>query len=221
MRSEPGSLDSNVLVETPFNREATKHPASGQTAQKAIVVGIAASAGGLAALERVLEGLPRHFPAPIVVVQHLDPTHESMLPQILARHTRLSVTSAKNHERVEDGHVYVAPPNHHVTIDGQRRISLSSEPLVHFVRPSADVLFASLAMEYGSSAIVIVLPGTGADGAAGAALIKKSGGKVMVENPRTAAFPGMPAATLAACDADYVVDLDNVAKRLCEMIGVQ
>jgi two-component system chemotaxis response regulator CheB len=184
------------------------------------VVGIAASAGGLAAIEAVLESLPEDFPVPIVIVQHVDPTRKSQLVEILGKHTLLNVRAAANLEKVARGTVYVAPSDHHVTLNNHRQLLLSSTtPQVHFVRPSADVLFESLANKYAGAAIVIVLTGTGADGASGAAAIKENGGRVIVQDPKTAAFPGMPSAAIAACHADYVLDLPDVAPTLCELVG--
>jgi two-component system chemotaxis response regulator CheB len=185
------------------------------------IIAIAASAGGLSAIEQVLEGLPADFPAAILIVQHLDPAHRSHLAEILSRHTRLAVQNAKAEERPLAGHVYVAPPGRHLIVDADKRIGFSDEPVVHFVRPSADVLFESLAMSYGTRALVVILSGTGSDGSGGAAIIKKMGGRVVVEDPETAEFPGMPKAALLACEVDQIVPLARTAQTLRELVGAR
>src|SRR5262249_22783628 len=131
------------------------------------MVALAASAGGLAALSQVLSALPADFPAAIVVVQHLDRQHRSHLASILSRCTSLTVKDAKEGERVRPGVVYIAPPDQHLLARADRTLSLSHAELVHFVRPSADLLFESVAASYKERAIAVVLTGMGSDGAMG------------------------------------------------------
>jgi two-component system chemotaxis response regulator CheB len=179
------------------------------------IVALAASAGGLGALTRVLSALPGDFPAALAVVQHVDPRHRSLMAEILARRTRLKVSEAKNGERLQPGHVYIAPPNHHLLIDPDRTVSLTQTKLVHFLRPSADLLFESVAATYGERSIAVVLSGTGEDGSLGVAAVKKVGGTVIVQDPKNAEFPGMPEA--AAKNADFVLTLDDIAPALQQL----
>src|SRR5437870_11820763 len=109
------------------------------------IVALAASAGGLNALSHVLAALPANFPAAIVVVQHLDPRHRSLMADILSRRTAAPVKEAEEGERVQPGCVYVAPPNRHLLVNQDHTLSLTQTQLVHFVRPSADLLFESTA----------------------------------------------------------------------------
>jgi two-component system, chemotaxis family, protein-glutamate methylesterase/glutaminase len=158
------------------------------------VVAVATSAGGLQALQGFLGGLPAAFPAAILIVQHLDPEHPSMMSQILARKTNLAVKEAQEGDSLEAGHVYVAPPGRHMLVTENKTLTFTDDPQVHFVRPSADLLLESVARVYGSHAIAVVLTGSGMDGAAGALSVKVHGGRVIVQDPQSAAFPAMPLA---------------------------
>ena len=173
---------------------------------------LAASAGGLNALSRVLSALPADFAAALTIVQHVDPRHRSLMAEILARRTRLKVSEARDGERLQPGHAYVAPPDHHLLVDPDRTLALTQTKLVHFVRPSADLLFESVAATYGERSIAVVLSGSGEDGALGVAAVKKMGGTVIVQDPKNAEFPGMPDA--AAKNADFLLPLDEIAPAL-------
>jgi two-component system, chemotaxis family, protein-glutamate methylesterase/glutaminase len=146
------------------------------------VVALAASAGGLTALSHVLSALPSDFPAAVVVVQHLDPRHRSLMADILSRRTALRVKQAEEGDVLTPAMVYIAPPNRHLLVNPDGTLSLSQSELVHFVRPSADLLFESVAASYKDRAIVVVLTGTGSDGAMGVQAIKKMGGTVIVQD---------------------------------------
>ena len=101
------------------------------------IVALAASAGGLKALTDVLAALPGSFPASLVVVQHLDPRHRSLMADILSRRTAMPVKEAAEGDVLASGRVYVAPPNRHLLVNPDRSLSLTQTELVHFVRPSA------------------------------------------------------------------------------------
>jgi len=185
------------------------------------VVALAASAGGLNALTRVLTELAAGFPAALVVVQHLDPRHRSLMAEILAKRTLLDVKQAAEGDQLRAGRVFVAPPNHHLLVNAGGRLSLTQTELVHFVRPSADLLFESTAAAYRERAIAVVLSGSGQDGAMGVRAIKKMGGTVIVQDARNAEFSGMPEAALATGAADFVLAVDEIApalQRLCAPI---
>jgi len=175
------------------------------------IVAVAASAGGITALGRVLSGLAVGFPVPVVVVQHLDPRHKTIIAEVLGRRALLTVRLADHGERAEPGTIYVAPPNHHLLVEADGMLMLSSSELVHFLRPSADLLFESIAGTFGPRAIACVLTGTGSDGAMGASAVKSRGGTVIVEDPALAEFSGMPEAVLATGSVDFVLPLDEIA----------
>ena len=177
------------------------------------------SAGGLAAVRHVLEHLPADFPAAIVIVQHLDPRHRSLMAGILSRHTRLIVKEAEEGDRLSPGHVFLAPPNRHLLVNPDRSLSLSQSELVHFHRPSGDLLFESVAASHKDRAIAVVLTGMGTDGAMGIRAIKTMGGTVVVQDPKHAEFDGMPQAAIATQVVDFILPLDDIADALMLLVG--
>lgn len=183
------------------------------------IVALAASAGGLKALTEVLGGLPAGLPAALVVVQHLDPRHRSLMPEILSRRTALRVREAQEGDVVKPGNVYIAPPDRHLLVNAGGALSLTRTELVHFVRPSADLLFESVAASYRDHAIAVVLSGTGSDGALGLKAIKKKGGKVIVEDAATAEFSGMPNAAVQTGSVDCVLPLQQIASALVALVS--
>src|SRR5215472_6757036 len=182
------------------------------------IVAIAASAGGITALGRVLGGLPKEFPVPVVVVQHLDPRHKTIIAEVLGRRAKLPVVLASDGERADAGMIYVAPPNHHLLVEADGKLVLSSSELVHFLRPSADLLFESVAGAYGPRALACVLTGTGSDGAMGASAIKSRGGTVISEDPDSAEFRGMPDAVISAGAVDFILPLDEITQVICGLV---
>jgi two-component system, chemotaxis family, protein-glutamate methylesterase/glutaminase len=182
------------------------------------VVALAASAGGLTALSHVLSALPSNFPAAVVVVQHLDPRHRSLMADILSRRTALGVKQAEEGDVLTPAMVYIAPPNRHLLVNPDGTLSLSQSELVHFVRPSADLLFESVAASHKDRAIVVVLTGTGSDGAMGVQAIKKMGGTVIVQDEQTSQFFGMPAAAIQTGNADFILPLDEIGSALVTLV---
>ena len=178
------------------------------------VVALAASAGGLNALTHVLATLPGDFPAALVVVQHLDPRHRSLMADILSRRTAIPVKEASEGDVLQPGRAFIAPPNRHLLVNPDGRVSLTQTQLVHFVRPSADLLFESTAASFKERAIAVVLSGSGSDGAMGVRAIKKMGGTVIVQDAKQAEFAGMPEAAQATGVVDFVLALDEIAPAL-------
>jgi len=182
------------------------------------IIALAASAGGLTALSRVLAALPADFPAVIVVVQHLDPRHRSLMADILSRRTPLRVKQAEEGEQVSPATVYIAPPNRHLLVNPDGTLSLSQSELVHFLRPSADLLFESVAASYRERAIAVVLTGTGSDGAMGVQAIKKMGGTVIAQDEESAEFFGMPSAAIHSGSVDFILPLDEIPTALVTLV---
>jgi two-component system chemotaxis response regulator CheB len=182
------------------------------------VVAVASSAGGLNALSHVLAPLQADFPAAIAVVQHLDPRHRSLIADILSRRTKLRVKQAEDGEHVEGGTVYIAPPNRHLLVNPDRTLSLSQSELVHFVRPSADLLFESVAASYKDRVIAVVLTGTGSDGAMGLEAIKKMGGTVIAQDQASSEFFGMPNAAINTGRVDFILPLEEIPPALVSLI---
>jgi two-component system chemotaxis response regulator CheB len=183
------------------------------------VIALAASAGGLLALSKVLSALPEHFPAAIVVVQHLDRQHPSHMAEILARRTLLPVKQAEEGDPLQPGTVAIAPPDQHLLVKPDGTLSLSHAELVHFLRPSADLLFESVAASYKKRALALVLTGMGSDGAMGVKAIKKMGGTVIVQDKTTAQFSGMPAAAIDTGDADFILPLEQIGPALVQLVA--
>jgi len=182
------------------------------------VIAIASSAGGLKAVSLVLSALPAGFPSSIVVVQHLDPRHRSLMAHILSRRTVLSVKEAEEADRLAPGSVYIAPPNKHVLVNPDATISLSQSELVHFVRPSADLLFESVAGSFKERAIALVLSGTGSDGSMGVQAIKKMGGTVLAQDESSSEFFGMPYAAIQTGCVDFVLSLTEIPGALVTLV---
>jgi two-component system chemotaxis response regulator CheB len=182
------------------------------------VVALAASAGGIAAVGHILESLPAGFPAAIVVVQHLDPRHRSLMAEILRRRTALEVLQATEGDRIRPGTVHIAPPDHHLLVNRDGSLSLTQSELVHFVRPSADLLFESVAASYRERAIAVVLTGTGSDGSLGIGAIKKMGGRVIAQDQESAEFFGMPAAAIKSGHTDFVLRLEEIPSALTTLV---
>jgi len=182
------------------------------------VVALASSAGGIAALSQVLGSLPGDFPAAIVVVQHLDPRHRSLMADILQRRTALEVVQAVEGGRIRPGTAYIAPPDRHLLVNSDGTLSLSQSELVHFVRPSADLLFESAAASYKERAIAVVLTGTGSDGSMGVGAIKKMGGTVVAQDQASAEFSGMPGAAIRSGHADFILPLEEIASALVTLV---
>jgi two-component system chemotaxis response regulator CheB len=181
------------------------------------VIAVAASAGGLRALERVFAHLPAALPAAIVVVQHLDRKHPSLLAQLLGRHTALRVLEARDGDSVQSGSIYVAPPDRHLLVRPDATVELTRTEPVNYVRPCADLTFASIAHGFGKRAIAVVLTGTGHDGAAGAAAIKAVGGIVIAQNEATSEFFSMPEAAIHTGFVDFVLPLEAIGPKLVDL----
>lgn len=179
-----------------------------------IVIG--SSAGGLHALIQLLGQLPP-LPVPVIIVQHMDPGHRSMLERILASRIVMPVVSASHGLQLRPGVVHLAIPDEHLRVNGRNQLLLDHELPVNFVRPSIDHLLESVAAHYGPDAIAVVLTGTGRDGAAGIEAVHDTGGRVLVQ--QDAEFDGMPNAAVATGCVDESLPLDKLALRLVELTG--
>ena len=180
------------------------------------VVGIGTSWGGLAAMTKLLGGLPGDFGLPVVVVQHRGKDSDRLLSELLQDTTDLRVCEVEDKEPLTPGTVHIAPANYHVLIDSGY-LSLTVEEPVRFSRPSIDVMLSSAADTYGSGAIGVVLTGANEDGARGLSHIVKRGGRALVQDPRTAEIPIMPVAALKAVPSAEILPLDALAPRLIEL----
>ena len=177
-----------------------------------IVVGVGASAGGLEAFHTLLSGLRPDHGLAIILVQHLDPDHDSHLPEILSKKIAASVQMAKNGMQVESGHIYLIPPGQLPTLqDGC--ICLEGYRKPRGVRRPIDAFFASLATDAGARSVGVILSGTGSDGSSGVRAIKEAGGLVFVQDPKEAGYDGMPKSAIETGADDLVLPAE-------EMFGV-
>lgn len=184
------------------------------------VVAMAASAGGLNALSVILGDLPADFPAAIAIVMHLAPDHKSILAEILGGRSSLGVKQAQMGDLLCHSLVLVAPPNQHMSVRKGGRIELSSSAAekVHYARPSAEPLFASVAEIYREHAIAAVLTGGDGDGSFGVQIIKDKGGKVIAQDRSTSEDFSMPQTSIQTGDVDFILPLDQIAPKLIELV---
>jgi two-component system chemotaxis response regulator CheB len=182
------------------------------------IVVVGASSGGLKAAQVLLSGLDPAFPLPMVIVQHRGKDHESGLCEYLGRSSPLPVTEPEDKEAMLPGHIYLAPRDYHLLIDGAS-FALSVDPPVGYARPSIDVLFESAADEYKDRTIGVILTGANQDGALGLAAIRAQGGLTVVQDPSTAAHREMPDAALARTTPDWVLPVSEIARRLNSLSG--
>lgn len=185
--------------------------------RKHSIIVMGASAGALDALSVILPLLPKDFPLPILIVVHLPPERGSILAELLQSKCALEVREAEDKEPILPGVIYIAPPDYHLLVEPNKRLSLSSDEPVMFSRPSIDVLFESAADAYPDGDIIgIVLTGANFDGAQGAKAISNTGGTVYVQDPATAQASTMPEAALVACTSAIKLDLKQIATHLMD-----
>jgi two-component system chemotaxis response regulator CheB len=181
------------------------------------VIGVAASAGGVEALRRVVADLPNDLAAAVFVVLHIPATGRSLLAPILDREGALTAIVAEHGMRLKAGVIYVAPADHHLLVR-RNAIELSRGPKENGVRPAADPMLRSLAHAWGPAAIGVVLSGARDDGSAGLAAIAAGGGTVVVQDPDDAVVPGMPTSAMAAVTPDHVVPAAEMSALLTRLV---
>ncbi len=188
-----------------------------QSAIRNLVV-IAASAGGISPLTQVISQLPKGLAAAVIVVQHLSAKRETTLPEMLNRQSKLQVSLAEDGMPLEAGKVYIAEPGKHLLVEDDFLSVVFSER-VHYVRPSADLLFVSAATSFGRRVIGVVLSGTGKDGALGCVSIKAKGGVTMAQDEATAGYYGMPQSAIDADAIDYVLPPNRIVDKIVELVN--
>jgi two-component system CheB/CheR fusion protein len=177
------------------------------------VVGIGASAGGLEAFEQFFAKVPEEVGMAFIVVPHLDPSHASMMTELLRRATKLAVDEARDRMKVLPNRIYVIPPNKDMTIS-RGTLRLETPAKTRGFRLPIDSFFRSLAEDQGARAIGIILSGTGTDGSLGLRAIHEAGGIVMVQTPDSARYAGMPSSAAGTGLVDYVLPPEKMADQL-------
>jgi two-component system chemotaxis response regulator CheB len=180
------------------------------------MLAIGFSAGGIPLAKRILKALPTDYPLPVAIVAHLPSGSESHLAVMLGQDISLPVSMVKDKEAILAGHVYIAPPDYHLLIEGRDtpKFALSVDAPVSSVRPSINVLFESAAEAFESGLIAVLLSGANSDGAEGMVYVKQLGGLVIVQDPDESEFSTMPNAVIRRVDVDYIVSMDEIISLL-------
>jgi two-component system, chemotaxis family, CheB/CheR fusion protein len=178
-----------------------------------LIVGMGASAGGLDACRKLVESLPVSNGMAFIFVQHLDPTHESMMVELLASHTTLRVRQAADGMPLERDNLYVIPPGTYLSVGGGA-LHLSEPQAPHGARLPFDFLLRSLAEEYGERVVGVILSGTAADGSLGLKAVKEKGGLVIAQDPEEAAYDGMPRNAILTGAVDLVLPVAAISDAL-------
>ncbi len=194
--------------------------ANGNQQQALHVVAFGASAGGLQALRPILRGLLCQGTTAYVVAHHMSPKQPSNLPELLAEHSALTVSQARDGEPLLADHVYVCPPGHHIAVRGAC-IALQASHETDRIAPSVDRLFQSVAESCGDQAVAVIVSGSGQDGTAGAGAVNALRGTVIVQLPEEAVQPGMPEAAIAAGVADLIGGTEQIAAWLNRIDGLK
>jgi len=181
------------------------------------IVGIGASAGGLEALEQFFQNVPKKCGIAFVVIQHLDPNHVGIMPELLQRTTEMKVVQVTDHLQIEPNHVYVIPPNKSMSIlNGYLHLF---EPVeLRGLRLPIDYFFRSLAEDQHEKSIGVILSGMGSDGSLGLKAIKEKNGIVLVQDPLTAKFDGMPQSAVNAVNVDILAAANELPAKLISFL---
>lgn len=226
----PGSTDvpqsegDFAAAETSHSR--AEHPVAPGGDFEPRVLAIAASTGGPNALATVVGGLPRDFPLPVLVTQHMPPLFTTMFAQRLAREGTLPCAEAQDGESLRPGRVYVAPGDHHLTVIGSGvaripTVRITSDPPEHHCRPAANPMFRSAALAFPRGVLAVVLTGMGEDGREGCEAVAASGGRVIVQDERSSVVWGMPGSVVASGISCSIVPLQSISAHVVSLCSVQ
>lgn len=181
------------------------------------IIVIGSSSGGMEALTELVKGLPANFPGSLFAVQHVAANSVNYLPEMLDRHTSVTVSLAAEGRQIEPNHLYVAPADHHLLIDSDQMF-LSQGPRENRVRPAIDPLFRSAALSHGPRVIGVVLSGALDDGTAGMVAIKNSGGMALVQDPQEAMTPSMPQSVIEHVQVDSILPVAEIGTSLGKLV---
>jgi two-component system chemotaxis response regulator CheB len=185
------------------------------------IVAIGTSTGGPNALGAVLPGIPKDFPVPIVIVQHMPPILTHLLAERLASQSKIPITEGSAGVTLSPAHAWIAPGNFHMTLARAGvnwRLELNQDPPQHSCRPAVDVLFRSVAAVCRSSVLAVVMTGMGSDGVLGAQQIREAGGEVIIQDEASSVVWGMPGLVFAAGQADAVYPLHQLSSEITRRV---
>jgi two-component system CheB/CheR fusion protein len=215
-KTTAGKVKRATAAELKPSTTALRAKAARAKSQSFPIVGIGASAGGLEAFTQLLGALPLDTGLAFVLVQHLDPKHESMLTALLARATPLPIHEARDGMRIEANHIYVIPSNANLAVL-HGRLSLMPRTEARGQHLSVDFFFRSLAADQKSRAIGVILSGTASDGTEGLRAIKAEGGLTFAQDEKSAKYDGMPHSAIAAGVVDFVLPPEGIARELARL----
>jgi two-component system chemotaxis response regulator CheB len=203
-------IDSSVVQPEPPSQP-------GASPGIAKVVCIGASTGGPQAIKQILMALPQGFPVPILIVQHMSEGFTEGMVNWLKNNTGHDIRVAAHNEELKPGVVYFAPEGVHMEVSSKRRIVLTDAPNVNGIKPSASILFDSVARNIGRSAVGVLLTGMGKDGADGLLEIRRNGGYTIAQDKESSIVFGMPGEAVKIGGAVSVLPLDNIGGELCRI----
>jgi two-component system CheB/CheR fusion protein len=195
----------------------TKQKATIHVETEQYIVAIGASAGGLEAIQEFFDNMPSNGNLSFVIIQHLSPDYKSLLVEILGKHTHMKVQEAAHNLQVEKGCVYVIPNDKLLAIKGGL-LQLAEKKAEKAPNTAIDTFFKALAEDQGAKAIAVVLSGTGTDGSRGIEAIQAGGGMVLVQDPISAKFDGMPNSAIASGYADYILSPELMPEEIFNYI---
>lgn len=177
-------------------------------------IAIGASAGGLYALTYLFEILPAGYPIPLIVVQHRSNDQKELLEEVLQQKCKIAIKQADEKEKIEGGHVYIAPPGYHLLVETDLTFSLSTDKPVLFSRPSINVFFETAADAFKQRLVGLILTGSNCDGASGMRRILSNGGLTIAQHPKEAQFPLMPKTAIDEGVVKYIWTLNEIRRFL-------
>jgi len=181
--------------------------------EKLTVVGIGASAGGLVAINSFFDNLPNDTGMAFIIVQHLSPDFKSLMPELLSKHTQMEIFTASDKQELKPNCIYLNQRNKNLHIKGNKLYLLDKGPKANLNLP-IDIFFHTLGEEYKENSVGVIFSGTGSDGSRGIHSIKENGGTLLIQDPKTAQFDGMPNSAIATNFADYILSPKNIAEVL-------
>lgn len=222
-------LSKVPVIHHPKGKHRTRKPGEGQDQPAAkmvpapagqfTILGIGASTGGPKALSELLSAFPKDFPRPILVVQHIADAFVEGLAKWLTGLTKMAVKVAVENEELKPGRVYLAPSGLHM-LAKNNHVALADSSPVNNCRPAVDILFDSLADNYGANAFAVLLTGMGADGARGMKAIHEKGGRTVVQDQHSSIIFGMPGSAIELGGVDEVVALDKIPEKIFQAFGL-
>ncbi|BAF70185.1 CheR family methyltransferase [Nitratiruptor sp. SB155-2] len=186
------------------------------------IVALGASAGGYEALQEFIKNLDEEYSKDIafVITQHLDPTHPTLLKDLLSRYTTLPIKMIYDHQKIGPGTIYICPPNNNLTVNEQQEFILTPPGEKGFPKPSINLFLKSLAKHFDGDIVAIILSGTGSDGAEGIVAVKNAGGITIAQDPKEAKYSSMPQAAIQTGCVDLVLPVKDIAKNLLKILNI-